>query len=163
LKQGCHDRDGKINKIKYLMLRLKKFMTRKDFLSQAGAGAAGLLLPMCLGSLSGCSPSFNVPAAPTNVDFTLDVSTGALAAKGGYLSTNGLVVAHTTAGTYIAVSAACTHQGTTVQYIGSSNSFYCANHGATYNAAGQVTRGPASQSLAEYKTTLTGTSLRVYS
>ena len=139
-------------------------MNRKEFLSQVGAGAAALLVPACFGSLSSCSPAAgNFPAAPTNVDFTLDVSTGPLAVKGGYTVTNGLIVARTTADTFLAVSAACTHQGTTVEYIGASNYFYCPNHGANYNSAGMVTRGPANQNLVQYKTTLTGTSLRVYS
>lgn len=138
-------------------------MDRKEFLSQVGIGAAALLVPACLGGLSGCSSTPTVPAAPTNVDFTLDVSTGALATKGGYLATKGLVVAYTNAGTYIAVSAACTHEGTTVQFVGSSNNFRCATHGSTFNTAGQVTLGPASRALATYNTTLNGTSLRVFS
>jgi cytochrome b6-f complex iron-sulfur subunit len=138
-------------------------MTRKEFLAQVGVGASVLLIPACFGSLSSCSPANNFPAAPTNVDFTVDVSSGALAAKGGYMINNGVIVAHTTAGTYIAVSAACTHQGSTIEYLGGGNYFYCPRHGATYNTAGQVTGGPAGQALAQYKTTLTGTSLRVFS
>jgi cytochrome b6-f complex iron-sulfur subunit len=139
-------------------------MTRQEFLSQVGIGAAALMVPACLGgSLSGCKAGGVVPAAPTNVDFTLDVSTGALATKGGYLATNGLIVAHTIAGTFIAVSAACTHEGTTIQYVSGSNSFRCPNHGATFNSTGGVTGGPASRALATYNTALTGNSLRVFS
>ena len=138
-------------------------MNRKEFLAQVGAGAAVLLIPACLGSLYGCSNAGVVPAAPTNVDFTLDVSSGALASKGRYLLNSGIIVAHTTAGTFLAVSAACTHEGTNVQYVSGSNSFRCPNHGATFNSTGAVTGGPASRSLAQYNTTLTGTSLRVFS
>ena len=138
-------------------------MDRKEFLSQVGAGAAALLVPACLGGLSGCSSTPAVPAPPTNVDFTLDVSSGTLATKGGFLATQGLVVAYTNAGTYIAVSAACTHEGTTVQFIGSSNNFRCPNHGSTFNTTGAVTLGPASKALATYNTALNGTSLRVFS
>jgi len=140
-------------------------MNRQEFLAQVGTGAAALFIPLCFGggALSSCSNGGVVPAAPTNVDFTLDISTGALAVKGGYLVTQGLVVARTLAGTFLAVSAACTHAGTNVQYIGASNSFRCPNHGATFNNAGQVTGGPAGSSLATYNTTLTGNSLRVFS
>jgi cytochrome b6-f complex iron-sulfur subunit len=138
-------------------------MTRNEFLSQVGVGAAALLMPACFGTLTSCSPASSVPAAPTNVDFTLDVSTGALAVKGGYLLSNGIIVAHTLSGTYIAVSAACTHEGQTIQYIGSSNDFYCPRHGAMFNSVGQVTRGPAGAPLSQYKTSLTGTSLRIFS
>ena len=138
-------------------------MNRNEFLSHVGTGAAALLVPACFCTLAGCSDSGSVPAAPTNVDFTIDISTGALSNNGGYLVKDGIIVARTTSGGFLAVSAACTHQGTTIQYVGSSNSFRCPNHGATYNASGQVTLGPASRSLAQYNAALTGTSLRVFS
>ncbi len=138
-------------------------MNRNEFLLQIGTGAAALLVPACLSTLSGCSDSGSVPAAPTNVDFTIDISSGALSSNGGFLVKDRIIVARTTSGGFLAVSAACTHQGTTIQYIGSSNSFLCPNHGATYNAAGQVTSGPAPRSLTQYNTALTGTLLRVFS
>lgn len=138
-------------------------MTRKEFIERVGIGASALLLPACLGGLSSCSGANAVPAAPTNVDFTLEVSTGALATKGGYLINGGVIVARTLANQFIAVSAACTHEGTNVEFIGSGSYFYCPRHGATYSTSGAVTGGPTSRSLASYKTTLNGTSLRVYS
>ena len=139
-------------------------MDRKEFLAQVGIGAAALLVPACLGGLSGCSSNGgSVPAAPTNVDFTLDVSSGALSANGGYLVHNGLVVARTSAGAFLAVSAACTHEGTTVQFLNATTNFRCPNHGAMFNSGGQVTLGPASRSLATYNTMLTANSLRVFS
>lgn len=138
-------------------------MTRKEFLERVGMGASALFIPACIGGLTSCSTSGMVPAAPTNVDFTIDISTGALATKGGYLVNSGVIVARTLAGDFIAVSAACTHEGQTIQYVGSANYFYCPRHGSTFNASGAATRGPASASLATYKTTLTGNSLRVFS
>ena len=138
-------------------------MTRNEFISQVGSGVAVLLVPSCLGGMAGCSNNSAVPSAPTNVDFALDVSTGTLSNNGGFLEKDGVIVARSTSGSYLAVSAACTHEGTTVQYLGSTNSFRCPNHGATYNSTGQVTGGPATKSLAKYNTTLTGTSLRVFS
>lgn len=137
-------------------------MNRNEFLAQVGTGAAMLLVPACLSALSGCSDNGSVPAV-THVDFTTDISSGALSSSGGYLVKDGVIVARTTSGGFLAVSAACTHQGTTIQYIGSSNSFLCPNHGATYNAAGQVTSGPAPRSLTQYNTALTGSLLRVFS
>ena len=139
-------------------------MTRKEFFQRAGYGAALLLVPACIGGLaSSCSKEGSTTPAPTNVDFNLDVSTGVLANNGGFLTTNGIVVARTNSGTFIAVSASCTHQGTNVNYNAAGNKFICPNHGAQFSSTGVVTQGPAASNLASYHTTLTGTTLRVYS
>jgi cytochrome b6-f complex iron-sulfur subunit len=133
---------------------------RKAFFSQMGMGAAAIIIPACIVGLSGCSKT---SAAPSNVDFTIDISTGSLAANGGYLVHNGVLFARTTSGTYLAVSAACTHEGTNVNYNAAANDFICPNHGAKFNSSGTVTQGPASKSLTVYNTMMTGTTLRVYS
>lgn len=139
-------------------------MTRKDFFARVGFGVATVLIPSCIGGLAtSCEKEGSPTAAPTNVDFTLDVGTGSLSSNGGFLVHNGIVVARTTSGNFIAVSASCTHQGTTVNYNSSENNFICPNHGAKFNSIGVVTQGPASTNLTQYKTTLSGTSLRVYS
>lgn len=139
-------------------------MDRKEFLSQVGVGAAALLAPVCLGGLAACGKSdTGVPAAPTNVDFTVDISTGALAANGGFLVKNGIIIARTNTGTFLAVSAACTHEGTTINFVASSNKFVCPNHNAQFSSAGVVTQGPATKNLTSYKTSLNGNILRVYS
>jgi cytochrome b6-f complex iron-sulfur subunit len=139
-------------------------ISRKDFLSQVGAGAAFLLLPACLTS---CNKNSTTPATSSgstaSVDFTIDVSTGTLSKNGGSLIKSGVIVARTSAGAFIAVASACTHQGTNVQYTSSSNDFVCPSHGATFDANGKVLSGPASTQLQKFNTTLTGTSLRVFS
>jgi cytochrome b6-f complex iron-sulfur subunit len=141
-------------------------MDRKEFLSVMGMSAASAVVISCLGcaksSGSGSSPSTN---APTGVDFTLDLSATANAAlvkSGGYLSSNGVLVAHTLAGAYIAVQLSCTHENYPLVYQGSAGHFYCNNHGSAFTEAGAVLNSPARNNLATYKTTLTGTSLRVY-
>ncbi len=48
---------------------------------------------------------------------------------------------HPTASTFTAYSAVCTHQGCPVQWAGGG--FQCPCHGATYDASGQATGGPA--------------------
>jgi cytochrome b6-f complex iron-sulfur subunit len=136
-------------------------MERKEFLAQVGIGAAALFLPSCLVTLGSCT-SNNVTPVPATVDFTIDISTGVLSVNGGSLVNNGVIVARTTTGDFLAVSAACTHEGTTILFQNNSTSFRCPNHGATFSASGQVTNGPASRALTQYKTALTGTSLRVF-
>ncbi len=139
-------------------------MDRKDFLKAIGVGSLALAALSC----AGCSKSSDgaSPAAPSGVDFTLDLGASANAAllnNGGFLVNNGLIVARTTAGAYLAVQQSCTHERYTLTYQGTNHRFYCNNHGATFNEQGTVTGGPTNKSLTVYKTQLTGTSLRVYS
>ena len=103
--------------------------------------------------------------APTNVDFTLDLTNPAwtgLAAAGGYVYNGGVIVAHASSG-YVAVSQACTHQGSTILFDSSNNTFFCPAHGSRFSLTGGVLNGPAGSPLGTYKTSLTGNSLRVYS
>ena len=140
-------------------------MDRKDFLSQVGVGAAAFLAPICLGGIGGCGKSSkdSTPSAPSNVDFTLDVSSGDLASNGGYLVSQGILVARTNSGTFLAVSAACTHERTTLRYSAINNNFECPNHGAKFSSSGMVTLGPATTNLKSYNTSLTNSTLRIYS
>lgn len=137
-------------------------MTRKEFLSQVGTGAAILLLPACLTTgLSSCKKKNK--KEDKVVDFTIDVSSGPLATNGGSLIKDGVIVARTNGGVFLAIDSACSHQGTTINFVASSNSFSCPNHGAKFDADGNVTQGPATKTLKSYKTTLSGSSLRVFS
>ncbi len=143
-------------------------MDRKEFLAQLGLTSAAIFAGACLG---GCSKDDNggggsVPPPPAGVNFTLNLSDAAnsdLKRLGGFVYQGGIIIARTLADTYIAVSQACTHQGTIVVYEGSNNRFFCNNHGSTFNNLGAVINGPAGAPLTKYNTTLTGTSLRVFS
>jgi cytochrome b6-f complex iron-sulfur subunit len=141
-------------------------MTRKEFFSKAGFGAALILAPACISGLTtSCSKedSGTPAAAPTGVDFTVDVSSGSLATNGGYMVSNGIVIARTNSGDFLAVSAACSHEGTSVNYVASSNNFHCPNHGANFSNTGQHLNGPGSGNLTQYNTALNGSTLRIYS
>ncbi|CAN5828748.1 Rieske (2Fe-2S) protein [soil metagenome] len=146
-------------------------MERKEFLSLLSAGTASFLVMGCLG---GCSKKAmddpdmqpNQPGGGTNkTDFTFsldDAGNASLKTKGNALVKNGVIVAHTNAGTYIAVAAACTHQGTTVEFQAPANRFHCPNHGSNFTETGAVINGPAGTPLKQFKTTLTGNNLRVH-
>jgi cytochrome b6-f complex iron-sulfur subunit len=139
-------------------------MERKEFLAMLGVGAAALACEYCLPGCTNPNAGFNI-MAPTNVDFTLDLtsaSNAALKTVGGAVYNAGLIVAHASSG-YVAVSVECTHQGVSVVFDGSSNTFICPAHGSQFALNGGVLRGPAGSPLASYKTTLTGSSLRVFS
>jgi cytochrome b6-f complex iron-sulfur subunit len=135
-------------------------LTRKEFISQAGKSAALLLVPACISGLSACKKKNKVEHQ--KVDFTLDVSSGPLATKGGSLVHEDVIVARALSGAFLAVSAACTHQQTTINFVSSSTSFLCPNHGSKFNSNGEVTQGPASKNLTSYGVELSGSTLRVF-
>ncbi len=142
-------------------------MQRKDFINALGVSTATFLFATCFGGCSkaGSADGVNAtPQAPNNVDFSLDLNQPEnvnLATNGGFVYKNGIIIARTTTGSYIAVSMACTHQGTTLVYEGNNNRFYCNNHGSTFSNSGTVNNGPAATNLKQYSTTLTGSMLRV--
>ena len=134
-------------------------MNRKEFLSQLGLGGSALFAASCMQS---CSKTDTV----SNVDFTLDLTSNSYAAlknPGGYVVVQGVIVALSTSNTYLAVSAACPHEGVTVQYQGGQNQFYCSAHSSYFSSTGARISGPANKGLTQLKTSLTGNSLRVYS
>ena len=80
----------------------------------------------------------------------------ALADVGGAVlveSTAGVfLVARTSASTFSAIDAVCTHEGCTI--TGADGATYvCPCHGSRYNRSGQVLAGPARASLRQYATT----------
>ncbi len=136
-------------------------MDRKAFLSAIGASTGALVLSACLGGCKKSSPgSSNAPS----VDFTIDLSQPAYAAlqtAGGYVYANGVIIAKTLAGSIIAISEACSHEGATIVYQAGNDRFFCPRHGATYSDTGTVTQGPAQSSLKQYTVTVNGTSVRI--
>ncbi|MGH2644538.1 MAG: ubiquinol-cytochrome c reductase iron-sulfur subunit [Chitinophagaceae bacterium] len=138
-------------------------MERKEFLSLVGKGAGGALF---LSILASCSKQVSSPSSSGKVDFTLDLTNSqysALQTDGGFVYVQNVIVAKTINGNYVAVSAVCTHQGAIVQYTTINNSFFCPVHGSDFSTSGAVLRGPAYTPLTQYKTALSGNSLRVYS
>lgn len=133
-------------------------MDRLAFLKELGLKGAALVAFYCgATALESCSKSGVAPAAALSSPVTLDLSTAAyssLTTVGNYAYTGNILVAHIKNGNYIALSKVCTHEGTTVQYVASSDSIYCPNHGAAFATTGAVTKGPASSSLTQYKATL---------
>lgn len=102
---------------------------------------------------------------PTSVDFTIDVSTGALATIGGTLVNSGALIVRTDTADFIAVTSVCTNEGTHVplNYDAVNNKFVCPTHNEQYSSLGIILFGSGTKNLTKYNTILTGTMLRVYS
>jgi len=148
-------------------------MERKDFIEQVGLSAASILI---FGCMQGCSKS-DSPAAPTPppsnnnttkaIDFTINITLNpysSLNTAGGFYvdKTNNIIIARTLTNEFIAVSSLCTHQQVTIDFEPSNNKFSCSAHGSVFSTTGAVLNGPAASPLKQYKTTLTGNSLRVF-
>lgn len=139
-------------------------MERNAFLKLLGTGA----LAACAGcALESCSSKDGDPIpAPVNVDFTLDLTISpntVLQTPGGSVSKGGLIVVRVSASEFTALSQACTHAGTTVNYQPTAQNFLCPNHGSKFATSGAVLNGPAASPLHKYNTELTGNNLRVFS
>jgi cytochrome b6-f complex iron-sulfur subunit len=139
-------------------------MERRDFLEKIGIGAAFVLTSSCFGA---CKKTDYAPT--TTVDFTVDLALAAnvsLATNGGFIidAVNKVVVARDTAGNYVAATQICSHEGKVqVSYNKATNNYVCSAHNATFSLAGAGTNANGSGGLTIYKTTLTGTKLRVFS
>ncbi len=134
-------------------------MDRSEFLKHMG----GTLL-LCAGcNLISCSSKED----PTPIiDFTLDLLlpvNSALLSIGGSLSKDGVIIAKISNTEFTALSQACTHAGTHVNYRSAQLDFLCPNHGSVFDKGGAVKKGPATSPLKKYNTELTGDNLRVYS
>ncbi|WP_227256355.1 Rieske 2Fe-2S domain-containing protein [Pedobacter sp. MR2016-19] len=111
-------------------------MDRKDFLNSIGMSAAAFALISCIGCKKTDGSSSTDTTSPTGVNFTLDLSLAANAAllsNGGSLVSNGVIVAKTKEGAYIAVQRSCTHESYPLTYQSVNSRFYCPNHSATFS------------------------------
>jgi len=151
-------------------------MKRAEFLRSLSLGTSTLMAVYCLGSLTSCStgemdPISSTPPTPTTpgastgvtgnaatstgaINFTVDLTNATyskLKTAGSFSIIGDLIVAYSTARTYVALSKACTHEGTTVQYRSGENDIYCANHGSEFGLTGAVDKGPAVAALRAYK------------
>ena|SRR5688572_22782025 len=141
-------------------------VTRRQFCAGACQVASGATLATLISACGGGSS----PASPGGMATTLGVLSGrftgsviqvttagsALTDVGGAVlvdSTAGVfLIARTSASTFSAIDATCTHEGCTITGADGA-SYVCPCHGSRYNRSGQVLAGPATSSLRQYATT----------
>ena len=124
-------------------------VTRRDFLGRVAMVASAVIVAGCsvsdltdvgTGPIPGGSITFKstdyAGLATTGQPVEVKTSTGA---------NSGIAVVRTSATTFLALSMACTHEGTKVNIVGKI--FDCPNHGARFNSTGGVTLGPANRAL----------------
>lgn len=149
-------------------------MERKEFIEKVGLSSASILI---FGCMQACSKS-DSSADPSNsngnsngttnpIDFSINITIAPynnLNNLGGFYidAAKNIIIARTLNNDFLAVSSVCTHQQVTLEYQSNANRFYCSGHGSVFSVTGAVTTGPATQALKQYKTTLTGNTLRIY-
>lgn len=134
-----------------------------------GTSAAAMFAAGCLGGCAKSEAENPQPGGgtgtPNKKDFTLNLALPAnatLKTPGNALISNSVIVAYTNNLQYVAVASICTHQGGTILYDATEKKFICPVHGSVFNQDGSVINGPAVTALKQFKTTLSGTNLRVY-
>ncbi|WP_342084715.1 QcrA and Rieske domain-containing protein [Dyadobacter sp. OTU695] len=153
----------------------KGSMKRGEFLKSLGLSTSTLMAFYCLGTtMTACGSKDDDPDPNPNpnpgtgsgisgtttgsgINFTVDMANSnnsKLKTDGNYIITGDVLVAKTTAGSYIALSKICTHEGNPVQYRSSSNDVFCQSHGSTFSIGGAVTNGPATTALKTYTVTV---------
>jgi len=137
-------------------------MKRGQFLKSLGLSTSALMAFYCLGvTMTSCGTSEDdpdpTPGAGTgtgvtgtttgsNVNFTIDLTNAtysALKTVGQYKVIGDVLIAFAAGGTYVALSKACTHQGTTLEYRLATNDLYCNNHLSEFSTTGAVEKNPA--------------------
>jgi Rieske Fe-S protein len=102
-----------------------------------------------------------VPAGGISIGTTADLPVGGSLAFSDSVGNPGFAL-QPKAGTYLAYSAVCTHQGCTVGYDQAANQFACPCHGALFSgASGDVVRGPAKDPLQRYSIAESGGTLYI--
>lgn len=128
---------------------------------QAASSATLATLFTACGGGSPTSPSGNISTLGTiagrfttgRVDVT--VAGSALATEGGAAVIESIagmfLLARTSATSFTAIDATCTHEGCTVTNT-DGDQYVCPCHGSRYTRSGQVVHGPAMASLRRYTT-----------
>ena len=136
-------------------------MERKEFLKLTLGLCGVTLVPAAI--IESCTKQ---TYAPTNVNFTLDLTATANAAlnnPGGSVTQSGVIVIRTGSNTFTALSTVCTHQGCTLNYAPAISEMTCPCHGGAYDLNGNVVAGPPPSALTKYTTSLSGHILTVKS
>lgn len=154
----------------------KGSMKRGEFLRSLGLSTSTLMAFYCLGTtMTACGSKDDDPnpdpnpnpggggsgitgtTSGTAINFTVDLTNSNyndLKTAGNGKIIGEVLVAKTTAGSYVALSKICTHEGNPVAYRASSNDVFCQTHGSTFSIGGAVTNGPATTPLKTYTVTV---------
>ena len=127
--------------------------SRRNFLELGARVGVGALVLTQLSACAGTPLDGSVTASGGQAQLTFAQFPKLASAGGGVVVDAGgtlLVVIRTGDTTAVGLSAVCTHEGCTVEYLGGTTPIDCPCHGSTFNAAGVALSGPARTSLRSY-------------
>ena len=136
-------------------------MDRRSFISDIGF----TLAMACTGCLAACSKGSTGPEPPpSGVNFALDLNT-VIPNIGDSIVKNGVIIVRLAAtneiNSFTAVQAACTHEGTIINYNTGQGIFICPLHGSEFNTGGSVLLGPASVNLKKFNIAIDGNMMTI--
>jgi Rieske Fe-S protein len=137
--------------------------TRRRVLGAAGVvGAAALVATGCSSrSDDGGDGAGGPPASPAASGTVLGPASGVAVGSATIYSDAAMVVSQPTAGTFVGLSAVCTHQGCLVTKVTGTN-VVCPCHEAAFSITdGAVVAGPATRPLPSRPVTVVGGNLVV--
>jgi nitrite reductase/ring-hydroxylating ferredoxin subunit len=124
-------------------------MNRKEFINKLGIGAAFVLTSSCLGSCTRDTRELN------NVDLCIDLNSSEFAElqdDGGYVIVEGIVVARTLDGDFVAATRTCSHeQLNDILFDADNNEWLCSSHGARFTMEGDGLNSNGSAGLSVYQ------------
>jgi Rieske Fe-S protein len=135
-------------------------VNRRAVVAGAAPFGAGLLAAGCAGPAPSpasvpvptvSSPAGGAASAPVALGPAADIPVGG----GRIYADKKVVVTQATAGTYVGLSAVCTHQGCVVAKVADAT-IDCPCHGSKYHLDGSVANGPAAKPLPPVAVTVTG-------
>ena len=133
-------------------------MNRKEFLQQLGVGATLALTGMCFHRCTFDNLS--------DVDILLDLTApenAELLNDGGFVVVDGVVVAKTSYGEFVAATRTCSHDAYEAIFFSYRDEFECNRHGARFDLKGNGLNTFSSNGLTIYNIERMGTTLRVFS
>jgi cytochrome b6-f complex iron-sulfur subunit len=137
-------------------------MERREFLGSLSSPVVAVCA-VCMGACSKSADNGNgTPGVVAN--FTVDLGTQ-LKTIGSSFASNGVLVARldasNTPASFVAVQQACTHQGTSINYVSTNHTFLCPNHGAEFSTSGANIGGQSTSALKVYTISITGITMTV--
>ncbi|CAG4992515.1 hypothetical protein DYBT9275_00978 [Dyadobacter sp. CECT 9275] len=135
-------------------------VSRHDFLRQLGFAGSALAAVYFAGTLESCTND-RVSPEPNNLTLNLnDAANAALKKNGGYVIREGVVIARSNTGAYIAATLTCSHEGKN-EITYQTDHFYCTAHGAKYDNTGKGLNSEGKKGIRVYTTSLTDNILTI--